>query len=336
MSLSDIMKQLAAEAEAVCRVYLPAGRRQGAYWQVGDVFGTPGRSLYVRLTGPRAGKWTDAARAEHGDLLDLIAANRGLDLRAALDEANAFLRLPRDPSAPTHEPVLPNSSAAAQRLFAASRPIAATLAERYLAGRGIVLARPEPALRFHPRAFCRPDPSMTRTQWPALIAAVTALDGALTGVHRTFLDPATAGKAPLIRPRRALGSLLGNGVRFGAAGPALVIGEGLESVLSLRCVFPSLPAVAALSAAHLSAFEPPPGLRRLYVAHDGDTPGLRALERLVAHLSPRAITVHPVPPVSDDPNADLLALGPQRLRTRVLGYLDPVDVPFALGALGPA
>ena len=42
---------------------------------------TPGRSLYVRLHGPdrgpgAAGKWTDAATGEHGDLLDLIALNR--------------------------------------------------------------------------------------------------------------------------------------------------------------------------------------------------------------------------------------------------------------------
>ncbi|MBB4287245.1 DUF7146 domain-containing protein [Roseospira goensis] len=331
MSLPEIVSRLAAEAEAVCRTYLPAGRRQGAYWQVGDVLGTPGGSLYVRLTGPRAGKWTDAATSQHGDLLDLIAANRGLDLRAALDEATAFLRLPHDPPAPAREPVPANSTAVAQRLFAASRPIAGTLAARYLAGRGIVLAHPEPALRFHPRAFCRPDPGMTRTQWPALIAAVTAADGTLTGVHRTFLDPATSGKAPLIRPRRALGLLLGNGVWFGAARPVLVVGEGLETILSLRSVLPDLPAVAALSAAHLGAFKPPPGLRRLYVAHDADAPGLHALARLAGRLGPRPITVRPLPPVGADANADLLSLGPRRFRARVLGHLDPADVPLALG-----
>jgi hypothetical protein len=33
MSLPEIASRLAAEAEAVCRSYLPAGRRQGAYWQ---------------------------------------------------------------------------------------------------------------------------------------------------------------------------------------------------------------------------------------------------------------------------------------------------------------
>jgi hypothetical protein len=88
---SDLARGLGARAEAVCRHYLSNGRRQGRYWIVGDVHNTPGGSLYVRLTGDRAGQWTDAATSEHGDLLDLIALNRGLDFRATLDEARHFL-----------------------------------------------------------------------------------------------------------------------------------------------------------------------------------------------------------------------------------------------------
>jgi hypothetical protein len=56
--------RLARDAESVCRHYLSNGRRQGRYWLVGDVANTPGRSLFVRLTGPesgkgRGGKWTE-------------------------------------------------------------------------------------------------------------------------------------------------------------------------------------------------------------------------------------------------------------------------------------
>src|SRR3546814_2793788 len=97
---------------------LPKGRRQGRYWICGDVHGTPGRSLYVQLFGERAGKYADAATGEHGDLLDLIAANRGLDFRAACDEARAFLHLPMQRS----DPAPPGTSDAARRLFAASGP----------------------------------------------------------------------------------------------------------------------------------------------------------------------------------------------------------------------
>ncbi|MET4204886.1 hypothetical protein ABIA95_009023 [Bradyrhizobium sp. LA8.1] len=60
--VSELARRLAREAEAVCRHYLPNGKRAGRYWVVGDVHNTPGRSLFVRLQesskGP-AGKWTE-------------------------------------------------------------------------------------------------------------------------------------------------------------------------------------------------------------------------------------------------------------------------------------
>jgi len=98
---ADIARRLAEDAEAVCRHYLTNGRKQGRYWIVGDAHNTPGRSLYVRLTGPisgpgAAGKWTDSATGQHGDLLDLIALNMGITtLRDTLDEARRFLSLPQ-------------------------------------------------------------------------------------------------------------------------------------------------------------------------------------------------------------------------------------------------
>ena len=52
-SASALAAALAARAEQVCRRYLPRGRKQGRYWTVGDVHGTEGRSLYVRLSTPR-------------------------------------------------------------------------------------------------------------------------------------------------------------------------------------------------------------------------------------------------------------------------------------------
>src|SRR5579864_1548012 len=106
---TELAHRLARDAEAVCRHYLSNGRRAGRYWIVGDVRNTPGRSLFVRLHGPdsgsgAAGKWTDAATGEHGDLLDLIALNRGLDRPCdALTEARAFLSLPRPEADPSHK-----------------------------------------------------------------------------------------------------------------------------------------------------------------------------------------------------------------------------------------
>ncbi len=68
-SAAELAHRLAREAEAVCRHYLSNGRRQGRYWLVGDVRNSPGRSLFVRLTGPEtgrgaAGKWTEHVAAK--------------------------------------------------------------------------------------------------------------------------------------------------------------------------------------------------------------------------------------------------------------------------------
>jgi hypothetical protein len=317
---SDLARGLGAHAEAVCRHYLPNGRRQGRYWICGDVMGTPGRSLYVRLSGPRAGKWADAAEGSYGDLLDLIALNRGLDFRAALREARVFLSLPLPPIRHAEPPARRGSSDAAIRLFAASNPVPGTLAESWFRQRGILLPADASALRFHPRCYYRG--ASGRETWPALIAAVTSPSGAITGVHRTWLHP-DGGKAPVDQPRRALGALAGNAVRFGSPSDVLTAAEGIETALALKMVMPAMPVAAALSSAHLAALTMPSSLRRLYVAIDDDAAGTFALERLRSRGT--EIDIYPLVPRTEDFNADLLALGLPRLRAWLAGQLAPGD-----------
>src|SRR5437899_480947 len=164
----DLARRLARDAEAVCRHYLSNGQRCGRYWVAGDVMNTPGRSLYVRLAGPdrgpgAAGKWTDAATGEHGDLLDLIAANRGFrDFRDLCDEARRFLSLPSPEIAPRHVPVTQGSPEAARRLFRAGVPIKRTHAEAYLRARGITAPLDRMPLRFHPALWYRCDSNSAR------------------------------------------------------------------------------------------------------------------------------------------------------------------------------
>ena len=61
----DVIRALAENAESVCRAYLPAGRREGSYWIVGDLQNNPGRSLFVRLTGPVSGPGAAGKFTEH-------------------------------------------------------------------------------------------------------------------------------------------------------------------------------------------------------------------------------------------------------------------------------
>jgi hypothetical protein len=331
---ADFARLLARNAEAVCRHYLSNGHREGRYWLVDDVANMRGRSLFVRLSGPdhgkgAAGKWTDAATGEHGDLLDLIALNRGLDrLRDTLDEARAFLALPPDRLAPRQDrlPAPRGSPESARRLYAISKPIAGTLAQTYLHNRGITTVPDGDPLRFHPSCYYRPDEDSPTETWPALIAAVTDLGGRITGAHRTWLDPSGRDKAPIDSPRRAMGHLLGHGVRFGVADDVMAAGEGIETMLSLRSVLPTLPMVAALSANHLAALLLPTTLRRLYIARDADPAGDAATASLCNRAEAAGIEVGSLLPCFDDFNEDLRCLGVESLRASVRRQLAPQDV----------
>ena len=108
-------------------------------------------------------------------------------LRAALDEARAFLALPAPPAAGDRY----DGTQAARRLWRRCRAIDGTHAERYLHARGLARCR-FAALRYHPELRYREGPTVRRL--PALVAAVTGDDGAVCGVQRTWLDPRSPAK----------------------------------------------------------------------------------------------------------------------------------------------
>jgi hypothetical protein len=338
---SDLAQRLGRQAEAVCRRYLSNGRRQGRYWLIGDVQNTPGRSMFVRLAGPAsgkgaAGKWTDAATGEHGDLLDVIRESCGLvEFGDVAEEARNFLSLPHPEAEHARSrwnsaPVPLGSPDAARRLFAMARPISGTLAETYLRARGIVDLHGTGDLRFHPRCYYRPDEHSPTETWPAMIASVTDLDGCLTGAHRTWLAPDGSDKAPVETPRRAMGDLLGHAVRFGVPGEIMAASEGIETILSLRCALPSMPMAAALSAAHLSAILFPDTLRRLYIVRDADPAGDSARDSLIGRASAAGIEAIVLSPAHGDFNEDLRLAGIDALRANIRVQLAAQDVALFL------
>ncbi|MGL4525425.1 MAG: DUF7146 domain-containing protein [Aestuariivirga sp.] len=343
----DLSVQLADRVEAVCRHYLSNGRRSGGYWIVGDTGNAKGRSLFVRLTGPATGKgargrWQDSATDQFGDLLDLIAAREGYrSLSETLAEARRFLGMPervhddgyaRD----QHQKPRTDTSFIAHRIWSEGLPLAGTLAERYLKARS--LEPPYSAnLRFHPGLEYRCYRTGEITYHPALLAAVRDASGGLRGIQRTWLAP-EGGKAPLDDPRRSLGHLHGHGVwlrhgdslRNGGSrhhSGILLIGEGVETVLSLRNVIsstapdaglaPFVELVAALSASHLAGFILPSRVRHLIVARDNDPAGIRAARTLAARATDLGISVTILRPVLKDFNADLRQLGRDVLNSTI-------------------
>ncbi len=214
-TVEDIARQLGANAEAFCRTYLPNGTRAGNYWKVGNVRGTAGASLAIRLheiSGKPAGKWTDFQSGEHGDLINLIPeVTNTCRFREVMDEARAFLKRPAIPTASRTAkgqfttPV--ERIERAQRLWAIGRPITGTPAETYLRNRGIT--RFGPALAWHEAVHYREATTGTFATAPALLARITDTACNLTGVARTWLDIERGTVADIVDPKRVMGQLMG-------------------------------------------------------------------------------------------------------------------------------
>jgi hypothetical protein len=106
----------------------------------------------------------------------------------------------------------------------------------------------------------------------------------------------------------------------------MAAGEGIETVLSLRCVMPDMPMVAALSAAHLAAILFPVTLRRLYIVRDNDAAGGGAAARLIDRAKALGIEAITLSPTLEDFNDDLRGLGVDALRTAIRAQIAPQDV----------
>jgi phage/plasmid primase-like uncharacterized protein len=151
-----------------------------------------------------------------------------------------------------------------------------------------------------------------------MLAAVTDIEGKFTGLQRTWLA-ADGTKASIDPPRRALGRLAGNAVRFGELGPVAIIAEGIETALSVRTAVPLLPVMAALSAAHLRLLELWPSLRSLVIATDYDDPGVAAANHLSDRATAAGIPSSVVAPRAADWNDELVQFGDRSISLSLAG-----------------
>ena len=227
---------------------------------------------------------TDAATGEHGDLLDLIGVTRGLDRLPRRRRRGArFLSLPR---ARARSGRAAHASAGAGRIAGSGAASVRHVAADHRHTRGSVFARSrhygfarnrQPAL---PSALLLPPGRDTPTEtWPAMIAAVTDLAAAspapiAPGSIRRFIG----GSARRRSTRRAARWAIFSATPCASVwrDDVLAAGEGIETMLSLRCV---LPDHADGRGALGQRISPPscsrPTLRRLYVARDNDPAGDR-------------------------------------------------------------
>ncbi|WP_135213201.1 DUF7146 domain-containing protein [Vitreimonas flagellata] len=192
------------------------------------------------------------------------------------------------------QPVREDKRARAARWWREARPIAGTVAERYLRTRGVDDGGGDRAVfRYHASMSSLEDTQRR----PALLAAIQGNDRELCGVQVTLLSTHGAGKANLATPRRVIGQLMGGAVRIDQVASTLAVGEGVETMLAARAYL-AAPVWALLSAENLARFDPPEEVETLIIAHDNDDAGLHALERLSRRLSPRMAIVPQPPPSS--------------------------------------
>lgn len=91
MRATEIASLLAREVERVAAKLLPDGKRKGAEWVCGDIDGSAGDSLKLRVSGDKAGVWSDFATGESGDLIGLWMQTQNCDLPTACKDAMDFL-----------------------------------------------------------------------------------------------------------------------------------------------------------------------------------------------------------------------------------------------------
>ena len=192
--------------------------------------------------------------------------------------------------------------AVASQLWASGRDLVRTLSERHCRQRGAEGPLPGPHVLRHadrvPLSVYRPGGAAA----PALLAAISDADGALTAVEITYLGAGGRRAVGLNLSRKTVGFLPpGSAVRLDAIAPEMLVAEGVFTTLAARRRF-GLPAWALLSTSNLRSWRPPPGVGSVVIAADRGPDGeasARTLAKALQALGIRTRIALPPPPHGD-------------------------------------
>ena len=198
----------------------------------------------------------------------------------------------------------PDVSQVVKRIWRAGKPLQpGDMAWRYLTeSRGIALDKlPEVpvTLRVHPRLWS----TLAERYYPAMVAAVSSIEGKLVAVHRTYLSavdgrvdkaPIADHRGPAGGAKRSLGPVLGNCIPLTRGGDGrpwhdplpkslLVIGEGIEDCLSIAVARPEWRVACAVSLGNMRGLVLPAQITHVTVIAQNDAPGSKAA-KLVAQI----------------------------------------------------
>jgi putative DNA primase/helicase len=287
IAAAEISRALADRITALAPELLPGGHREGNEWRAGSIAGEAGWSLGVHLTGPKAGIWCDFATGEKGDALDLVRAVLGVDMPAAIAWARRWLGIEDGNTAlPARLVSAPKSRESKdpdrwRRPWREARPIGGTLAETYLAGRGLRFDDPEGrVLRFHPRR-ARKNPAGELEHHPALLAALCDVrSGEQVGIINTYIRADGQDRIRDEKGKTVAGRAGGAAVMLSAFDEptiGLTLCEGVESGIAIF-QYELRPVWACGGAGTLRTFPVLGGIEALAIAADADGPGQHAAE----------------------------------------------------------
>lgn len=311
--MQDIKRALGQSIHLLVRDLAPGGYENGGYYFPRNPRRDdrkPG-SFWIRVTADAPGVWQDhAIMSEPKDLLELVryladlqnmrevrqwclnwlgwGDGKGPRFTAAdrkrREEENA--RRIAQEKAKTKATNAENAKKAKGWWLSAKPEIVGTVAEAYLAGRGIDLSQfpKEPgALRFSPQEdHISADGEVT--VWPCLMAGMSDPRGQIACLHRTWLKPDGSGKAPVDAPKKMWPSPTGCMIRIskGETGKSpelcakqglsgkLLVTEGIEDGLSIAQAMPELRVWAAGSVANFGHIPKLPCVSQLIVNADND------------------------------------------------------------------
>lgn len=285
----DIAQMLAVRIEQLARELLPGGHREGHEWRAGSLTGEAGSSLGVHLIGERAGVWSDFATGEAGDALDLVAAVYGFATIEAIKWSLQWLGLNsgRVEPPPRRSTPTPNKTPEHERWhypWESAKPIAGTLAEVYLRGRGLHYDDPQGhILRFAPKRWRKHPTTDQLEQHPALLCALRDVHtGEQVGIINIHLRPDGRDRLRDKKGKTNTGRAAGGVVMlspFDEPTMGLVTCEGAETGISLYQQ-EVRPIWCCGGAGNLAKLPIIGGIEALTIAADCGTPGMTAANEL--------------------------------------------------------
>ncbi len=303
IKLEDIIMMLNAQWDSLVTELVPNVKASGQYFTIGDLDGSPGKSL-VFFRGPKAGAWKDYATEEKGDALILIekqvtGGDRGQAITWAkqwlgIDDENyitfqAKRQTARRQKENNDQELIEKKhkmwGIAKAIYLGAEIKIVGTMARDYICDRGIDLGAKlfeMRALRFEAECY----EAETKDKHPALVASISVpyKDKLMMAIHRTYLmfdDDGTVVKLDVKNAKKVLGDYRGGYIPLWRgqskkilykADPAewVVITEGIEDGLSIVMADPSKRVLVAISLGNMATIILPDNIRKVILVKDND------------------------------------------------------------------